>query len=179
MLTNITARRIGLLNDGVKSMGNLRFERFLWMMPAVYALHILEEYFTRFPAWMSQHMHASMDNAGFVLNNSLFMAILVSLAVWASRSHSKLAAFAFLAWASGNLFWNFVFHLVTTVIADSYSPGLVTAALLYYPVSIWGAVLAVRQGRLGIAGVVGAFAVGAGLMLFVIWSGLWKFHLPI
>lgn len=159
-------------------MADMKFERFLWAMPAAYALHILEEYGTGFPAWMSQHMHASMDNPGFVANNALFMAILVSLAFWASRSRSALAAFAFLGWASGNLFWNFIFHLVTTVIADSYSPGLVTAALLYYPISIWAAVLAIRSRRLGMAGVAGAFAVGAALMLFVIWSGLWKFHIP-
>jgi hypothetical protein len=159
-------------------IAGLKFERFLWAMPAVYALHILEEYFAGFPGWMTRHMHASMDNPGFWANNSLFMAILVSLALWASRSRSSLAAFAFLGWGSGNLFWNFIFHLVTTLIADSYSPGLVTAALLYYPISIGVAVLAVRGGRLGMPGLLGAFATGAALMLFVIWAGLWNFRFP-
>ena len=156
----------------------MRFERFVWLFPAVYALHIVEEYGTAFPAWMTRHMHASMDNAGFLLNNALFMAILLATTAWASASRSRLSAFVFLSWASGNLFWNFIFHLVTTIHFDSYSPGLMTASLLYYPVSIWGGVLAVREGRLGIAGVLGAFAIGAALMMFVIWAGLWHFHLP-
>ena len=156
----------------------MRFERFLWAMPAAYALHICEEYGTGFPAWMNQHMHASMTNAAFLMNNALFMAILLSLSTWASRSTSRLSAFLFLGWASGNLFWNFIFHLVTTLTADSYSPGLVTASLLYYPISIWVGVLAVRDGRLNLAGVLGAFAVGAGVMMFVIWAGLWHFHIP-
>src|SRR3546814_1065943 len=96
----------------------------------------------RFSDWSSDVcssdlMHADMDNQGFWLNNGLFMAILLSLSLWASRSRSALAAFVFLSWASGNLFWNFIFHVVTTVYADSYSPGLVSASLLYYPVAIW------------------------------------------
>ena len=157
----------------------MRFERFLWALPLAYAVHIPEEFFAGFPAWMSRHMHADMDNQGFWLNNSLFMAILLSLSLWASRSRSSLAAFVFLSWASGNLFWNFIFHVVTTVYADSYSPGLVSASLLYYPVAIWAGVLALRDGRLGLRGVLGAFAIGAGLMLFVIWSGLWNFRLPL
>lgn len=156
----------------------MRFERFLWALPLAYAVHIPEEFFAGFPAWMSRHMHADMDNQGFWFNNGLFMAILLSLSLWASRSRSALAAFVFLSWASGNLFWNFIFHVATTVYADSYSPGLVSASLLYYPVAIWAGVLALRGGRLGLPGVLGAFAIGAGLMLFVIWSGLWNFRLP-
>lgn len=156
----------------------MRFERFVWLFPAVYALHIVEEYGTGFPAWMTRHMHASMDKPGFLLNNALFMAILLATTAWASLSRSRLSAFIFLSWASGNLFWNFIFHLVTTLHADSYSPGLVTASLLYYPVSLWGGVLAVRQERLRVSGVLVAFAIGAALMMFVVWAGLWHFHMP-
>mgnify|MGYP001573076964 FL=1 len=156
----------------------MRFERFLWAMPAAYALHICEEYGAGFPAWMNQHMHASMTNPAFLLNNALFMAIMLSLSTWASLGTSRLSAFLFLGWASGNLFWNFIFHLATTLIADSYSPGLVTASLLYYPISIWVGVLAVRDGRLSPAGVLGAFVIGACVMMFVIWAGLWHFHIP-
>ncbi|HFN5283896.1 TPA: HXXEE domain-containing protein [Pseudomonas aeruginosa] len=162
-----------------KGWPQLIFERFLWALPAAYALHIPEEYFTGFPTWVSRHMYASMDDLEFWTNNSLFMAIIVSLALWASRSRSPIAAFVFLSWASGNLFWNFIFHLVTTITADSYSPGLVTAVLLYYPISIWAGVLAVRDGRLSLGGVIGAFSIGAGLMMFVVWSALWKFQFPI
>src|SRR5689334_3926854 len=106
------------------------------------------------------------------------VSMLLVTSAGASASRSRLAAFVFLSRASGNLFWNFIFHLVTTLHADSYSPGLVTASLLYYPVSLWGGVLAVRQERLTLAGVLGTFAIGAALMMFVVWAGLWHFHLP-
>lgn len=175
---SMTAAAPSAISAAARHPNLMRFERFLWALPLAYAVHIPEEFLAGFPDWMSRHMHADMDNQGFWLNNSLFMAILLSLSLWASRSRSSLAAFVFLSWASGNLFWNFIFHVVTTVYADSYSPGLVSASLLYYPVAVWAGVLAMRDGRLGLRGVLGAFAIGAGLMLFVIWSGLWKFRLP-
>jgi len=156
----------------------LPFHRFIWALPLAYAIHIPEEYFAGFTAWMGEHLQSRMTDQGFLLNNAVFMVILLSLTLWASRSRSSLSAFVFLSWASGNLFWNFVFHLATTIYADSYSPGLVTASLLYYPIAVWAAVLAVRCGRLGVGGAVGAFAIGAGLMLFVIWAGLLSFELP-
>lgn len=160
-------------------MKSLRFERVLWAMPLAYAIHIPEELLTGFPAWVTKHLHGTMDGPGFLVNNGIFMVILLSLALWASRTKTALPAFVFLCWASGNLFWNFVFHLVTTVIADSYSPGLVSATLLYFPISFLVTAVAVKQKRLGVTAVWGAFAVGACLMLFVIWAGLWHFHAPV
>jgi hypothetical protein len=154
------------------------FDRALWALPVIYLVHIVEEYGAGFPAWMSLHMQADMNDAGFLRNNALFMAILVSLCLWAARSRRRLSALLLLAWASGQLFWNFIFHLATTVIADSYSPGLVTATLLYQPASLVMAGLAVRDRRLGLPDILLAFAIGAGLMLFVIWAGLWQFDLP-
>jgi hypothetical protein len=74
----------------------MRFERFLWAFPAVYALHIIEEYGAGFPAWMTLHMHADMTNGVFLLNNALFMAILLTTSAWASASRSRLSAFVFL-----------------------------------------------------------------------------------
>ncbi|MAM12672.1 HXXEE domain-containing protein [uncultured Tistrella sp.] len=157
----------------------ITFERTLRVLPVVYLLHIVEEYGAGFPAWMSLHMQADMGDAGFLRNNALFMVILVTLCLWAARSTTRLSAFLLLAWTSGQLFWNFVFHLATTVIADSYSPGLVTAALLYQPVSLAMAALAVRDRHLSLSDTLFAFTIGAGLMLFVIWAGLWHFSLPV
>ncbi|WP_372502337.1 HXXEE domain-containing protein [Tistrella mobilis] len=148
-------------------------------MPAVYLFHIVEEYGAGFPAWMTLHMQADMNDVGFLRNNALFMTILVLLCLWATCSRTRLSALLLLAWGSGQLFWNFIFHLVTTVIADSYSPGLVTAALLYQPVSLAVAGLAIRDHRLNLPDTLLAFTIGAGLMLFVIWTGLWHFTLPV
>lgn len=155
----------------------MRFERLLWTMPAAYAIHILEEYGCGFTGWVNATLHGDMTGPGFLLNNGLFMAVLLTLSLWASRSRGLLPALIFLGWASANLFWNFVFHLATTAIFRVYSPGLVTAVLLYYPISLLVAWAAWRGGRLSVAGIAGSFAFGAGLMGFVIWAGLYHFAL--
>jgi len=156
----------------------MRFERFLWLMPAAFAFHIAEETLGGFPAWVGDQMHGSMSGPMFAVNNAVFMAILLAVVAWAARSRSRLSAFVCLAWASGNLFWDFWVHLLTTVFQGVYSPGLLTATLFYYPISLWVAWLAVRDQRLTRAGVACAFAVGCALMLLVMWAGLWHFHLP-
>lgn len=159
-------------------MKGVHFERALWAMPASYALHIGEEYWAGFPGWVRQYLHGSMTEPVFFANNAFFMAILLSLSAWASRSRSRLSAFVLVSWASANLFWNLIFHLATTVQLDRYSPGLATAVLLYYPVSMWCAALGLREGRLTPRGTALAYAIGAGLMMLVIWAGLWHFHMP-
>lgn len=152
----------------------IRFRTLIWLMPAVYAVHIVEEYAGGFPAWV-QSIGGDMTDLAFVLNNALFMAILLGLTTWAWARPSQRSAFFLLCWASGNLFWNFIFHLATTVLYNRYSPGLITAVLLYYPVSLAVARAALREQALNRDAFALAAAVGAALMLFVIWAGLLHF----
>lgn len=151
------------------------FRRLIWLMPAVFAVHIVEEYGAGFPGWVSAMFGQPMTPDTFLLNNAAFMVILLGLTAWASARPSALSAFLLLCWASGNLFWNFVFHLATTAIFDRFSPGLITATLLYLPVSVAVAWSALAQRVLPTAAFVAASAIGAALMLGVIWGGLYHF----
>lgn len=154
-----------------------RFRSLIWLMPASFAPHILEEFAAGFPGWVTDTLGSPMSAGGFLLNNAAFMAILLGLTGWAWRRPSPLPAFLLLCWASGNLFWNFVFHLATTFLYDRFSPGLLTAVALYFPISIVVAWAAVSQRALPLPAFAGAVAVGAALMLFVIWAGLFQFAL--
>lgn len=108
------------------------FKQLLWLMPAAYAIHIADEWFSGFPEYVVQHMHgAPMPPMLFFINNGVFMLILLSLCAWASRSRSRLSAFVLMAWASGNLICNFFVHLGYTVATGYYSPGLITSSLIY------------------------------------------------
>jgi hypothetical protein len=153
------------------------FRRLVWLMPACYLPHIAEELASGFPHWVVATLGGAMTERGFLANNAAFMALLLGLTVWASLRPSRLSAFLLLSWASGNLFWNFVFHLTTTALYDRWSPGLATAVLLYYPVSLLIGRSALREGVLGPGSLAAAAAIGAGLMLFVIWAGLLHFRL--
>lgn len=152
-----------------------RFRSLIWLMPASFAPHILEEFTAGFPDWVTHTLGSPMSAGGFLLNNAVFMAILLGLTVWAWRRPSALSAFVLLSWASGNLFWNFVFHLATTALYDRFSPGLVTAVLLYFPVSAVVGWSALRERVLPPAAFVAAVAIGGALMLIVIWAGLFRF----
>lgn len=92
-------------------------------MPAAFALHIVEEYCGGFPNWVTHVVGGSLNNAAFVANNAAFMTIMVALTAWTSRSASRLAAALLIFWASANLFWDGMFHIITTAVFDRYSPG--------------------------------------------------------
>ena len=156
------------------SSGRPLFGRIVWLMPAAFAVHIVEEFAGGFPEWVRLVTGAAMPVGAFLANNAAFMAILLGLTAWVSIRPSRLPAFALLAWASGNLFWNFVFHLATTMLLDRYSPGLVTAVLLYFPLSAVVAWVTLREGVLGRGAFAGAATVGAALMLLVIWARLFE-----
>lgn len=151
------------------------FRRLIWLMPAAFALHIVEEYVGGFPAWVTHVLGGSFNNLAFAINNAVFMAIMLGLTVWTSRSASRLATFLLLTWTSGNLFWDALFHITTTPMFDRYSPGLVTSSLLYVPISMLIGWSAVRSKALRLRDLLGAVALGAAILGFVIWYGLFHF----
>jgi hypothetical protein len=152
-----------------------RFRRIIWLLPAAYGLHIVEEYLGGFPIWVTQVVGGSFNNVAFALNNLAFMAILLVLTTWTSRSTSRFPVFLLIVWASANVFWDGLFHIVTTAIYDRYSPGLITASLLYAPVSLAVACFALRS-RLVTPGVlIAGVAAGGTLFAFVVWYGLFHF----
>jgi hypothetical protein len=75
-------------------------------MPAAFALHIVEEYRAGFPTWVTQVLGGTFNDLAFALNNAAFLAIMVGLVVWVSRSDSRLASLLLIAWSSGNIFWD-------------------------------------------------------------------------
>ena len=66
---------------------------------------------------------------------------------------------------------DFFCHLYYTVASGRYSPGLVTSALLYYPIPLLSSYVGIRQQKLTL----GAYAIGVLLLLLVIWGGVHHF----
>ena len=151
------------------------FKRLIWIMPAAFALHIVEEYRAGFPVWVAQVLGGAFNDLAFAFNNAAFLAIMVSLTVWVSKSDSWLAAFLLIAWSSGNIFWDALFHVLTTAWFNRYSPGLITAALLYLPISLVIGTATIRSQVLSIKAFFSALMLGLCLLVFVIWYGLFHF----
>jgi uncharacterized protein with HXXEE motif len=117
-----------------RAFWRLPFRNIIWLLPAAFVLHIAEEYLGGFPSWVTNVLGGSFNNVAFALNNAAFMAVMLALTLWASRSGSRVAAFLLIAWASGNVFWDALFHVLTTAGLDRYSPGLISSAILYLPI---------------------------------------------
>lgn len=151
------------------------FRRLTWLLPAAFALHIVEEYRGGFPVWVTHVLGGSFSNLAFAYNNAVFLVVMVGLTVWVGRSGSRLAVFLLIAWTSGNILWDGLFHLLTTAKFDRYSPGLITSSVLYFPISLIVGRAALESEALSVKAFLGALAVGLSLLVFVIWYGLFHF----
>jgi hypothetical protein len=152
-----------------------RFRQIIWLMPAAYFLHIIEEYVGGFPAWVTRDVHGSFDDAGFAINNFAFMVILLTLVYVTFRKSTPLRGVLLVVFASANLFWDALFHLVMTPILNRYSPGLVTATLIYYPICILVGIVVIKDKILTPRQFVLTLLGGLALFGFVVWYGLFHF----
>jgi uncharacterized membrane protein YidH (DUF202 family) len=151
------------------------FRKVVWLMPAAYFLHIIEEYACGFPAWVTHDVHGSFNNTGFAINNFAFMLILLTLVYVNFRTSTAVRGILLVVFASANLFWDALFHLVMTPILDRYSPGVVTAMLLYYPICILVGIVIIKDKILPPRQFVLALMGGLALFGFVVWYGLFHF----
>jgi hypothetical protein len=151
------------------------FRNVIWLMPAAYFLHIIEEYVGGFPAWVTNDVQGSFNNTGFAINNFVFMLVLLMLVYVNFRKSTPLRGILLVVFASGNLFWDALFHLLMTPMLDRYSPGLVTAMLLYYPICILVGTVVIRDRILTPRQFVPALLGGLTLFCFVVWYGLFHF----
>lgn len=151
------------------------FHRIIWSMPAAFAVHIVEEFRGGFPQWVTNVVGGSFDQPAFVANNAVFMSIMLGLTIWAARSTSHLSLFFLVFWASANLFWDSLFHIFATAAFDRYSPGLISSALLYIPISLAAAFAILRARMLPMRDFVIAAAMGMILFGLVVWYGLFHF----
>ena len=151
------------------------FRCLIWIMPAAFMLHIVEEYRGGFPAWVTNVLGGSFNDLAFAFNNAAFLAIMVGLIVWVSKSNSRIAVFLLIAWSSGNIFWDALFHVLTTARFNRYSPGLITSSVLYLPISLVVGTAALQSQSLSAKAFLGALASGLCLLVFVVWYGLFHF----
>lgn len=113
---------------------SLPFRRAVWLAPLAYCVHIAEEA-PQFAQWVSAHFAPRFTMLRFALNNAFAMVVLVSLTALVSRAPTRTTAFLFFVWVYFQILWNALFHAGSTAWFGAYSPGLMTAVVLYVPVS--------------------------------------------
>ena len=113
-------------------MAQQTHEYILWILTAAYATHVLEEHAFNWKTWAEGSLRLAVSWDQFYLTNAAVVVLGICTAIvgW------KLPAFSlmFPALAMVNAI---VFHLLPTVARHKYSPGTVTAIVLFLPIGIW------------------------------------------
>jgi hypothetical protein len=104
----------------------------VWLLPASYALHILEEWFGGFPIWMATVIGSPLPAAAFIVIN----AVALSAMVLATHAVTRREACGWMGVAIATiLFVNALAHVLGTLATRTYSTGLFTSVILYLPLS--------------------------------------------
>ena len=133
-------------------------------LTAALALHVAEEAGGRdgFAAWARRNTWPGYRDRDFVAINAAGLA-LTALAGAAVRREPRLFGLWYTGIVSQQVLWNPVFHVGTTIAYREYSPGLVSALVLFPPLWWRETRRALRSGRLSRRGVA-LSAVAGGLI---------------
>ncbi len=133
-----------------------------WLSMAAYAAHILEEYTFDWRNWARAAIGLSVEWGDFYVTNAVVVALGIAQAMLAPT-----LPLAPLIYASLMLINAVFFHILPVIrMGGRFSPGLVTAVLLFLPagIAVWRQ--AAAQGALDAANIILAVAGGALLMAY-------------
>lgn len=104
-----------------------------WLFPASYLVHIVEEYWGGFPAWIERFWGVESSSGNFLSWNGgalVMMAVGVMLVL-------KTKSYRWLLISFGTVFLvNGLVHAIASAVTKSYSPGLVSGLALFVPLGI-------------------------------------------
>jgi hypothetical protein len=101
-----------------------------WLFPLSYLIHIAEEYWGGFPAWIARFWGVESSLSNFLSWNGgawVMMTVGVVLVLKTKSYRWLLVSFGMVVLVNG------VVHAVASVLTLSYSPGLVSGLLLFVP----------------------------------------------
>lgn len=134
-------------------------EHVLWIAVFAYAMHAFEEYELNWRDWARAVLWLPVDWNSFYLANSVVIAIGFCCAEVGWREPWFALGFPALMLINATLF-----HVLPTVATRVYSPGLVTAVVLFYPIGGWVYYSAWRDGVLTLTNGVLSVLLGAVIM---------------
>jgi hypothetical protein len=137
----------------------MNHEVWLWVATAAYGIHALEEFMFDWKTWANRVLHLPVTWPDFYVTNSL----VIVLGVVAAEVGWKIPEIS-LAFPALMVINAVFFHIAPFVVTRKFSPGLITAVLLFLPLGVWLFYGADVDGALSTATTVAAFAIGAGLM---------------
>lgn len=132
----------------------------LWIATAAYGIHILEEFALNWRDWARTVIGLPVEWPDFYVTNALVIVLGVTAANLASAAPGLALAFPALMLINAVFF-----HILPIVKAKGrFSPGAITAVILFLPIGIYSFVVANRAGLLTASSLIGSFVLAALLM---------------
>jgi hypothetical protein len=142
----------------------MSFAAMSWLLLLAYALHMLEEFMLNWRDWARGVLGLPVGWPDFYVTNALVVVLGIGAAELAGELPILPLAFAALMLINATLF-----HVAPMIaFRGRFSPGAMTAVVLFYPAAGTAFVLAGREGLLSAGVVLGAFFIGALLMAYPI-----------
>lgn len=138
-------------------------EYLLWIATLAYAVHVMEEHEYNWRDWARGVLHLPVDWATFYLTNAVVIVfgVACSMIGW-QLPELSLTLPALMAINA------IFFHILPTVAKRRFSPGLITAVLLFLPIAWWTWRGAAADGVLTTRALLCALAGGALIMAYPI-----------
>lgn len=146
---------------------DLFVKRWAWLVPAIYPLHMLEEYYGGFYAWLARSIGTTPPPLQFPKLDTLFLAAMIAgVAAAMLKPFWRWLALIF-ALASA---LNGLTHLIAGIFTMSHSAGVITGAVLWLPLGGYILYLAYKglQRKPFVLGVVGGIVLHLIVCLLVL-----------
>jgi hypothetical protein len=136
----------------------------IFLICLFYAIHMVEEFSFGFVGWANRYF-GNFDWTQNLIGNFMFFLCVLSACYLYYRNQAKYlwAGMSAAMWILSNSF----IHISCTVLSGEYSPGVVTASLLYIPGGVYFLVRWGRLGWLSLKNVVFSFFVGGMIFMLI------------
>lgn len=136
----------------------------IFLLCIVYILHMVEEFACGFVPWADRYF-GKFDWRQNIIGNSIYLILLVTACCFYRSDPAKYLwlGMAGAMWILSNAF----IHLSATILGREYSPGVVTAVILYIPCGLWFLINWGMQGLLTWENLLLSFAVGGFLVMLL------------
>jgi hypothetical protein len=102
----------------------------LWLFVPAYVVHVAEEWVGGFPAWIGTVVGRPLPGAAFFIINGLALVLLVA----GIRAAIQTDRYGWIAVAMATIVLvNTCAHAAGALLTGAYSPGLISAVVLYVP----------------------------------------------
>ena len=156
--------KIAMEDNMIENILNFQFPDAIYILCIMYAIHMVEEFTCGFVGWANVYL-GKFNWIQNIIGNSIFMIALIWSCYMYCLDPVKNLWLGMCGawWVLSNAF----IHISATIMGRQYSPGVVTATIIYVPLGIYFFIRWAEMGVLTIANVALSFVVGGCLFMLI------------